>query len=122
MSELSGAAQFVELLLFEVGDAVYAADATQVRRIDRMATGAAAASALGPLREGKRALVFSGPQGETSLAVDRVRGVRRAAVGDLRRRPGPAAGDSCAIGFWLDAGNPVVLIDLARTLHSHGRQ
>jgi chemotaxis signal transduction protein len=111
----------VDLLLFEVGDQVYGADATQVLRIDRREATTPTAS-LGILKDGRRALVVRGPAGEALVPVDAVRGIHRAHVADLRRPPGPARGDECAIGFWLDAGTPVVLVDLVRALHFQGRQ
>jgi chemotaxis signal transduction protein len=115
MSEVEATLERVDVLLFRVGKRVYAADATQVLRIDRRG-GAAAREALGPLDRGDRALVVQGPQGEELVPVDAVRGIRAAPVSELRRAPAAVAGHPCTIGFWLDGDTPVVLIDLARTL------
>jgi chemotaxis signal transduction protein len=114
--------ELVDILLFEVGDRVYGADATQVLRISRRSQGSADLRMLGPLKEGTRALVVKGPDGEAELPVDSVRGIRRTPVGELRRRPATAHGDPSAVGFWLDGDTPVVLIDLVRALGAQGGQ
>jgi chemotaxis signal transduction protein len=110
-------AERVDVLLFEVGERLYGADATQVLRIDPRGPVDVAGS-LGPLKPLGRALIVRGPEGEASVPVDAVRGIRRAVLGELRRNPAPAHGHPCAIGFWLDGGTPVVLIDLERALSS----
>jgi chemotaxis signal transduction protein len=116
------AADLVDILLFEVGDRLYGADATQVLRIGRRSASAPEVVMLGPLKDGSRALVVRGPEGEAELPVDGVRGVRRTPVSELRRRPSTARGDPSAVGFWLDGDTPVVLIDLVRALGAQGGQ
>jgi hypothetical protein len=122
VSEPAAVPGWVDLLLFEVGERVYGADATQVLRIDHRRPDALPARFLGPLTTGDRALVVQGSDGEAQIPVDVVRGVRRTPVVELRRRPHPAWGDPSAIGFWLDGETPVVLIDLVRALDAQGRQ
>jgi chemotaxis signal transduction protein len=113
----------VELLVFELGQERYAADASQVLRIGRPGAG-------GPRRApfsspgARRAVVFRDPaadgqaenQGEGQLEVDVVLGVRHVPVSDLRRVPPVARASDFAIGFWLDGARPILLIDLPRTL------
>ena len=108
----------VELVLFEVGDRVYGADATQVLRVERRRPEARDVVALGALTQGARALVCRTEAGERQLPIDAVRGVRRARPADLRRRPPTAHASPYAIGFWLDGDTPVVLIDLLQATSS----
>jgi chemotaxis signal transduction protein len=115
------APELVDILLFEVGDRLYGADATQVLRISRRSEGSPDVDLLGPLKEGTRALVVRGPDGELELPVDGVRGVHRTPVAELRRRPATARCDPSAVGFWLDGDTPVVLIDLVRAIGAQGR-
>lgn len=118
----------VELLLFELGGALFGADASQVLRIDRPVASAGAGagadlpSVLGPASSAGRALVFRTPQGYGQLKVDVVRGVRPVAVESLRRLPAPAATQPYAIGVWLDGDLPVLLIDLVEMHRTQGRQ
>lgn len=114
----------VELLLFEVGGALFGADASQVLRIDRplAAAGPDPAGPLGPARGTGRSLVFRTPQGFGQLKVDVVRGVRQVAVDALRRLPAAAATQPYAIGVWLDGDKPVLLIDLVEMHSTQGRQ
>lgn len=107
----------VELILFEVGDQVYGADAALVVRIDRPDEEAIARSDLGALKRGNRAIVFAGPGAKGALRVDAVRGVVTVPVDTLRKLPGAAVGkDSCAVGVWLNGEKPVLLVDLFATV------
>ena len=119
------AAEQVDLLFFEVGSALYGADASQVLRIDRAQQDDFTLPDLGALREGARALVFQLPEGEGHLRVDAVRGVRPVALNALRRMPPPAAAPPYAVGLCLDQdldeAQPVLLIDLAETVKYEGR-
>ncbi|MGQ0504427.1 MAG: Frizzy aggregation protein FrzB [Myxococcaceae bacterium] len=114
-------ARSLELLLFEVGDEVYGADATQVLRIDKPADDALTLVPLGELKRGSRALVFRTQSGEGQLRVDRVRGVASAGPNTLRRLPPAARRLPCAIGVWLAEDRPILLLDLVQTLTSQGR-
>ncbi len=115
----------IELLVFELGGAVFGADASQVLRIDRPVEGAGPAQAPGPLgvaTQGSRALVFKTEGGYGQLRVDGVRGVRQVAVDSLRRLPQAATAQPYAIGVWLDGDRPVLLIDLVEMVRHQGRQ
>ena len=128
----------IELLLFELGGAMFGADASQVLRIDRPATATAPGEAAptevtfpaasAPLKASTpshvagRSLVFRTPQGFGQLKVDVVWGVRQVAVDALRRLPAAAATQPYAIGVWLDGDKPVLLIDLVEMHRTQGRQ
>ncbi|MHB8876520.1 MAG: Frizzy aggregation protein FrzB [Myxococcaceae bacterium] len=114
----------VELLLFELGGALFGADASQILRIERPPAGGPEEQP-GPLGEAvvsSRALVFQTPEGLGSLKVDMVRGVRQVAIDSLRRLPPAAAAQPYAIGVWLDGDKPVLLIDLVEMHKKQGRQ
>lgn len=116
-----GAPSQVDILFFLVGQTRYGVDATQVRRIDRARGEISRRHVLGAPNEGNRALVFEGPDGEASLPIDAVEGVRPVRVSDLRRVPAAAGRIRCVVGFWLDeADRPTVLIDLPQTLDGPG--
>lgn len=103
----------VDVLLFQVGAQIYGADASQVIRVDRANVQAIEESALGPLSEGRRALVFADAEGyEAQLRVDDVLGIAPANADTLRRMPAATAFTSFAPGIWLREQQPVVLIDL----------
>jgi chemotaxis signal transduction protein len=124
-TDADAAAEQVDLLFFEVGNALYGADASQVLRIARALADDFTLPALGALRQGSRALVFQLPEGEGHLRVDAVRGVRPVPLNTLRRMPLPAAAPSYAVGLCLEQSlnesQPVLLIDLAETVKSEGR-
>jgi chemotaxis signal transduction protein len=108
--------EHVDLVVFEIAGHRYAADMTQVRRIDRLEADASVGTPLGPPVEGRRALVFV-PTGdrELHLAIDAIHGVQSVAVDQLRRLP-PAVGPSPFIlGAWLDRDSAVLLVDLFAT-------
>jgi chemotaxis signal transduction protein len=106
----------VDVLFFEVGDAVYGTDASMVLRIDRSHPDDLALPELGSLKRGNRALVFETSEGEGHLMVDAIRGVRTVPVVDLRRLPPVASAASYTVGVFLDQERPVLLIDLVETL------
>jgi hypothetical protein len=116
------ALQEVDLLFFEVGDAVYGTDASQVLRIDRALADAPVLPDLGALKRGTRALVFDTPEGEGYLRVDAIRGVRPTPIVSLRRLPSAVVAAPYAIGLVLEEKErPVMLIDLVATLKAQGR-
>ncbi|MFL5320952.1 MAG: Frizzy aggregation protein FrzB [Myxococcaceae bacterium] len=111
----------VELIVFEVGSEVYAADAALVVRIDRPDEESVTLGELGPLKRGNRALVFAAPGAKGSLRVDAVRGVVQVDVNSLRRLPMAArTKKGCAMGVWLEGAEsrPVLLIDLFATVRT----
>ncbi len=112
----------IDLLLFEVGDQLYATDAAQVVRIDASGADAVELPSLGVLKHGRRALVFWWGQDEQQLRVDGVRGVKHVSVQALRRMPKAAAADPYAVGVWLDGETPVLLIDLVESYKFQERQ
>ncbi len=121
-SEGAAPASSVDLLMFEIGGAVYAADAAQVLRIERPQETTLALEELGAKTEGGRALVFQTQEGEGQLRVDAVLGVEGVAVSDLRKLPPVACRRPYALGLFIAEGRaPVLLIDLVETLKSQGR-
>lgn len=123
MTDSHAALGTVDVLVFAIGRTEYAADASQVLRIDRATFKSKLADSLGMPTEGQRALVFNTDAGEAELCVDAVVGVRSVHPDELRRLP-PAAGRSRGVlGFWLAGGErPVVLLDLPNTLDAPGGQ
>ena len=111
----------MDILFFEVGAALYGADASQVLRIDRSLSEDIVLEVLGPLEHGRRALVFDTEDGERHLKVDGVRGVRAVPANVLRRLPSVTGAPSYTIGLCLDAERPVLLIDLVETAKLQGR-
>lgn len=107
----------VDLVLFEIGGTRYAADLSQVRRIDSDAElegpEGDVGALLGAPQRGHRGLVFvGGPTGDLRLSVDSIFGVRRVPVAQLRRVPTVMDGLPFAMGFWLDGETAVLLVDL----------
>jgi len=104
----------VELVLFEVGDARFAADLTQVVRIDRKEPTDHIGYPLGAPTEGGRTLVFRTPSGEEHrLAIDTLLGVKTVRIDELRRLPSAAqVSSNIPIGAWLDGERTVLLVDL----------
>jgi hypothetical protein len=111
----------VDVLFFQVGNVVYGTDASMVLRIDRSHPDDLAIEGLGPLSRGNRALVFETSEGEGHLKVDAIQGVRPVPIVALRRLPPVASAASYAVGVFLDAERPVLLIDLVETLNPQGR-
>lgn len=104
----------VELVIFEVGDSRFAADLTQVVRIDRKESDSTVGHPLGRPREGGRTLVFLSKEGEEHrLSIDTLLGVKTVRVAELRRLPGAAqVSSNIPIGAWLDGERTVLLVDL----------
>lgn len=116
-----------EILLFQVGARVYAAQVFDVRRIaaagwDR--AGAIAATALGTPFQAQRGIVVSCAGGDQTLAVDQVLGVREVDEADLRPLPPLAAqclGSAAVTGLALLDEAPTPLVDLATLIQEHMR-
>jgi|APLak6261679142_1056127.scaffolds.fasta_scaffold00011_55 chemotaxis signal transduction protein len=109
MSELGE----IDLVVFEVGGSRFAADLTQVRRIDIDEPTESVGHPLGAPLKGSRALVFGVGRGhERRLAVDVVHGVSRVPVTSLRRMPPAVHAAPFSIGAWLDGDDTVLLVDL----------
>jgi len=104
----------VELVIFEVGDTRFAADLTQVVRIDRKEPDSHVGHPLGRPTEGGRTLVFrSKAGGEHRLAIDALLGVKSVRIAELRRLPSAAqVSSNIPIGAWLDGERTVLLVDL----------
>lgn len=113
MSEAAPDVQTVDLVIFRVAGARFAADLAQVRRVDVPEKAESVGAPLGEPHAGRRALVFDAAEGrERRLAVDEVLGVTRAPVTSLRRMPLAARAAPYSIGAWLDGDEPVLLVDL----------
>ena len=111
----------VDILLFEVAGARFAADASQVVRIDRPVEEPSVGAPLGMPLIGNRALIFQAGEGKLfRLDIDRVAGVRTVAIESLRRLPPPARVGEIPIGMWLDGDDAVLLVDLARMASFRG--
>lgn len=108
-----------DLLLFQVGARVYAAAVYDVRRIVPAAwdpAGALAATALGQPFEALRGVVVAcGEDGDQTLLVDQVLGVRKVPHADLRPLPPLAAQclhSGAVTGLALVDEAPTLLVDL----------
>lgn len=106
----------IELVLFEVAGTRYAADLSQVRRVDVDDPAQSVGAPLGRPTRGHRALVFTSASGERRLAVDQVFGVSRVPVAALRRMPTAVHAAPYSIGAWLDGDSTILLIDLVSTV------
>ncbi len=109
-----------DLLMFQLGARVYAAAVHDVRRIgnvdERPERDLVTRSVLGEPSGRQRGLVVDcGGDGERTLVVDQVLGVRSVALADLRSMPAFAAAclhSAAVTGFALLDGAPTLLIDL----------
>ncbi len=109
-----------DLLMFKVGPRIYAAAVHDVRRIGTVGaqiTGdPVTRSVLGEPLERERGIVVNcRGEGERTLVVDQVLGVRTVADADLRPMPAFAAtclGSAAVTGFALLDDTPTLLIDL----------
>ncbi len=125
MSEAS-----TELILFQVGARVFAAQVADVRRIGspRLDDTAAAleATALGtPFDRGRGLVIDLGEGAEGTLVVDNVLGVRTVAEKDLQPLPALAAtclASGAVTGFALVDESPMVLVDLATLVREELRR
>lgn len=113
----------VDLVIFEVAGIRYAADLSQVRRIDIDEPNESIGQPLGPPARGNRALVFAmADLAERRLAIDQVLGVSRVPLTDLRRMPLAVHAAPFSIGAWLDGEDTVLLVDLPSMLPSAAAQ
>lgn len=119
MSEAS-----TEILLFQVGAHVYAAEVHDVVRIGTVREVPEAelvtATALGAPFTHQRAIVVEGEDGERTLVVDQVLGVRTVAAEDLQPLPAFAAAciaSGALAGLVLVDEVPMPLIDLSTLVH-----
>lgn len=116
-----------EILLFQVGARVYAAEVGDVRRIasaGRDGAGAVAATALGRPFQALRGIVVACPGGDRILAVDLVLGVREVAESDLQPLPPLAAQclrSSAVTGLAMLDDTPTPLVDLATLIEEQLR-
>jgi chemotaxis signal transduction protein len=116
-----------EILLFQVGARVYAAQVDDVRRIAPAAwdeVGAIVDTALGQPFHPHRGIVVCCPDGDQVLAVDQVLGVRQVAEADLRPLPPLAAqclGSAAVTGLALVDEAPTPLVDLATLIQEELR-
>jgi chemotaxis signal transduction protein len=103
-----------QILLFQVGARRFGADAAEVKRVERSEAGDLGLPALGELSQGARALVFDCEGREVRLKVDAVLGLAQPEVDALRRLPAAASPRPYAVGLWLDAKDPVLLLELSK--------
>jgi len=103
----------LSLVLFELAGTRYAADLSQVIRLDFYDARCSVGSPLGPPRSGNKCLMIDAQDGrDWCLAIDTLHGVQRVPVDQLRRLPAIAFGGSIPIGAWLDGNETVLLVDL----------
>ena len=103
----------ISLVVFEVGGTRYAADLTQVIRLDFFDPNFTVGAPLGKARDGSKCLMIDAQDGrDWCLAIDTLHGVRTVPVEDLRRLPALAQGGAVSIGAWLDGREAVLLVDL----------
>ncbi len=103
----------IDLVVFEIAGARFAADLGQVSRIDIAEPTESVGHPLGAPHVGSRALVFSPGRGlERRLSVDKVFGVSRVPVTSLRRMPPAVHAAPFSIGAWLDGDATILLVDL----------
>lgn len=118
-----------EILLFQLGARVYAAEVFDVRRIGSIARreveGAVGASALGEPLQGNHGIVVScGQDGDRTLIVDQVLGVRQVTQDELRPLPPLAAlclATSAIAGLALVDEVPTLLVDLSTLIQEELR-
>ncbi len=119
-----------ELLMFQVGSRLYAAQVGDVRRIGsprhEPADSLVEATPLGePFVRDRGIVVSCGGDGDRTLLVDMVLGVRSVADADLRPLPPLAATvlqSEAITGFAVIDGAPTLLIDLPTLLREQRRQ
>ena len=117
-----------DILLFQVGARVYAAAVHDVRRITPARwdpTGALADTVLGQPFETQRGIVVDcGEDGDRTLLVDQVLGVRTVAEGDLKPLPPLAAQclhSAAVAGLALVDEAPTLLVDLGTLIQEELR-
>ena len=103
----------LSLVVFEVAGARYAADLSQVLRLDFFDESCSVGAPLGPPRSWSKALMIdAGEDCVWCLAIDALHGVRSVPVEELRKLPAVAHGGAISIGAWLDGTEAVLLVDL----------
>ncbi len=117
-----------DILLFQVGARVYAAAVDDVRRIVPAGwdpAGALAATVLGqPFEAGRGIVVACGEDGDRTLMVDQVLGVRTVTQGDLRPLPPLAAQclhSAALAGLAMVDEAPTLLVDLGTLIQEELR-
>ena len=110
----------INLVIFELAGTRFAADLSQVIRLDFYDAACSVGAPLGPPRSGIKCLMIDTQDGKDwCLAIDTLHGVRSVPVEQLRRLPIVAQGGTISIGAWLDGQEAVLLVDLvAMTLAS----
>ncbi len=104
----------IALVIFELAGTRYAADLSQVIRLDFYDSRCSVGVPLGPPRNGDKCLMIDAQDGrDWCLAIDTLHGVQRVPVEQLRRLPAVASGGNISIGAWLDGNQAVLLVDLA---------
>ncbi len=103
----------ISLVVFEVAGTRYAADLTQVLRLDFFDESCSVGIPLGrPRSMSKCLMIDAGDDTVWCLAIDTLHGVRSVPVEQLRRLPAVAQGGAISIGAWLDGSEAVLLVDL----------
>lgn len=103
----------VNLVIFELAGTRYAADLSQVIRLDFFDPATSVGAPLGPVRGGNKALLIDArDECVWCLAIDTLHGVRSVPVEQLRRLPAIVPAGSFSIGVWLDGNEAVLLVDL----------
>ncbi len=115
-----------ELLLFQVGSRIYAAQVDDVVRIGDAAAGALERTPLGePFARDRGIVVSCGERDEATLAVDTVLGVRSVPERDLHPLPPLAATllrSEAITGFAVIDEAPTLLIDLPTLVREQRRR
>lgn len=103
----------IDLVVFELAGTRYAADLSQVIRLDFFDPSCSVGAPLGPVRRGAQCLMIDTQDGRNwCLAIDTLYGVRSIGVEQLRRLPPAALGSPISMGAWLDGNEAVLLVDL----------
>jgi len=103
----------INLVIFELAGTRYAADLSQVIRLDFFDAASSVGAPLGPAQTGTRALMIDAQDGrDWCLAIDVLHGVRSVPLEQLRRLPPLAQAGAMSIGAWLDGKQAVLLVDL----------
>lgn len=119
-----------DLLLFQLGARVYAAQVDDIRRVGSVRTEqslhAVGTTVLGePLSQERGIVVDLGDSHDHTLLVDHVIGVRTVAEEDLRALPAFAAAclqSEAITGFAMVDESPLLLVDLSTLIREHLRQ
>lgn len=113
MSALAEEPEELNLVIFELAGTRYAADLSQVVRLDFYDASCSVGAPLGPPRQGSKCLIIDAQDGrDWCLAIDTLHGVRSVPLEQLRRLPAIASFGAISIGAWLDGKDAVLLVDL----------